>query len=169
MENEIEKVEQGIMSNDDIIEKVGKETNLDEIKNLTKLFNINLVKKNMIRVSKESELLDLIIEQASSRFKKRPDEISNKDLLDYLNAIQTSVEKSNKVINSIDETPMIQITQNTNKVDINMNSPELDRESREKVLNVVKYILNQSENSIEDKNKDIKTIDIDEEIEKEQI
>lgn len=67
---------------------------------------------------------------------------SNGDLLDYLNAIQKSIELSNQAVNNIKENPVPQIQQN---VQVNIVD-SLSRESRERISDAVKVLLNQVNN-----------------------
>lgn len=67
---------------------------------------------------------------------------SNGDLLDYLNAIQKSIELSNQAVNNIKENPVPQIQQN---VQVNIVD-SLSRESRERISEAVKILLNQVNN-----------------------
>ena len=145
--------------NEQIIQKINSETNLENVKNMINIFNLNLTKKNMLRLIKEDALLDSIINQASERINKRPDELSHKDLLDYFNSIQAHMDKSQKNLESLDTVPMIQVNQNTNEVNINMAEHSLGRESREKIIEVINTILKQSTTT----NKNIvETIDLSE-------
>lgn len=67
---------------------------------------------------------------------------SNSDLLDYLNAIQKSIELSNQAVTNIKENPVPQIQQN---VQVNIVD-SLSRESRERISEAVKILLNQVNN-----------------------
>ena len=122
----------------------------DEFKNLIDLFNLNQSKKNALRVAKLNELLDKIEDQAIERFNKNPGQMSNRDLLDYLEAIQDSIDRSNKYIGEAKAEPMIQV----NTITVNNDTNELDRESREKVIEVVKALIGNLQNQPED-NSDI--------------
>ena len=92
----------------------------------------------------------MINNQVIERFTRRPDAISNKELLDYMQAVQTSIDKSQKSINTVDTSPLVQINNNKNEINLNVGS-ELDREGREKVLSIVQSLmqLSQEGNSTE--------------------
>lgn len=47
----------------------------------------------------------------SDRVTKRADQFSNKDLLDYMNSMNSSLERARKQINAVDDTPMITLNQ----------------------------------------------------------
>lgn len=123
---------------DDII----KEQDLDKIKNLTNLFNINQHKKNIVRTTKLNELLDAITDQMVERFQKKPNEFSNADLLDYLTAVQNTIDKANKNTAQEDLQPIQQI--NNTQININ-NEEQLSKEARDRVLNFIKKTINSKE------------------------
>ena len=113
---------------------------VDKIKDLTHLFNVQNAKKNALRIVKLNGLLDKVSDQAIERFEKRPGEFSNKDLLDYMTVVQNSIDRSTKALN-LEEQPLIQINQNTSEVNVNLGENSMNRESREKVLNAVNMLL----------------------------
>ena len=117
-----------------------EEQDLDKVKNLTKLFNLNQAKRNAIRVMKLNSLLDKVSDQMIERFNKKPGEFSNKELLDYMSVVQSTIDRANKSIELVDQTPAIVINQQNNQVNID-NSPVLDRESRMRVVEAVKGIM----------------------------
>ena len=117
-----------------------EEQDLDKVKNLTKLFNLNQAKRNAIRVMKLNSLLDKVSDQMIERFNKKPGEFSNKELLDYMTVVQSTIDRANKSIELVDQTPAIVINQQNNQVNID-NSPVLDRESRMRVVEAVKGIM----------------------------
>ena len=128
---------------DDII----KEQDIDKIKNLTNLFNINQHKKNIVRTTKLNELLDAITDQMVERFQKKPNEFSNADLLDYLTAVQNTIDKANKNTAQEDLQPIQQI--NNTQININ-NEEQLSKEARDRVLNFIKKTINsKEENTVE--------------------
>lgn len=131
-------------STKDIINKLIQEKDIDKIKDLSASFNINQIKKNLVRSVKLNSLLDNIQDQAIERFEKRPDEISNKELLDYMQVVQSGIEKAQKSIESLDTSPMIQVQNNHVNVEIKQE-PTLDKQSKENVLNVVNQILKMSQ------------------------
>ena len=117
-----------------------EEQDLDKVKNLTKLFNLNQAKRNAIRVMKLNSLLDKVSDQMIERFDKKPGEFSNKELLDYMSVVQSTIDRANKSIELVDQTPAIVINQQNNQVNID-SSPVLDRESRMRVVEAVKGIM----------------------------
>lgn len=126
-----------------IIEKLISETDEQKAKDLTQLFNANQNKKTMVRVNKLSDLLDTITEQALTRFTARPDEISNKELFDGLKVVQDLIERGQKQVTGTNEmlTPLIQVNQQTNEVNIGNSANNLNRDSRERVKSAVMSLL----------------------------
>lgn len=120
----------------------------ESLKEILDIFNLNIKKKDMLRASKLSEFQDEIVKNMVDRVKQNSDTFTNKDLLDYYSVIQTTLEKSMK---TEIEVPTIQINQQ--QINIVNDDDKLSRESREKVANVIKGILNSSEFSKENSSK----------------
>jgi hypothetical protein len=124
-----------------LIEQIIAEKDEQKSRDLTQLFNANQNKKTMIRVNKLSDLLDTITDQALVRFTSRPDEISNKELFDGLKVVQDLIERGQKQVSGTNETPLIQVNQQTNEVNIGDTASNLNRDSRERVKAAVLGIL----------------------------
>lgn len=124
-----------------LIEQIIAETDEQRAKDLTQLFNANQNKKTMVRVNKLSDLLDTITDQALARFTARPDEISNKELFDGLKVVQDLIERGQKQVSGACETPLIQVNQQTNEVNIGGAASNLNRDSRERVKSAVLSLL----------------------------
>ena len=123
----------------DIAQQILDTDDIDKVKDLTNLFNLNIQKRNVMRVVKMNELLDNVTDKVAERFEKTPDNFTNDDLLKYMQVTENSIEKANKNLNLVEETPAIQLQQN-NQVNINIGT-SLDRESRVKVTDAVQAIL----------------------------
>jgi hypothetical protein len=124
-----------------LIDQIIAEKDEQKARDLTYLFNANQNKKTMVRVNKLSDLLDTITDQALARFTSRPDEISNKELFDGLKVVQDLIERGQKQVSGAGETPLIQINQQTNEVNVGGNSSTLNRDSRERVKAAVLGLL----------------------------
>lgn len=124
-----------------LIEQIIAETDERKSRELTQLFNTNQNKKTMVRVNKLSDLLDTITDQALARFTSRPDEISNKELFDGLKVVQDLIERGQKQVSGVGETPLIQVNQQTNEVNIGGAPSNLNRDSRERVKSAVMSLL----------------------------
>ena len=124
-----------------LIEQIIAETDEQKVRDLTHLFNANQNKKTMARVNKLSDLLDTITDQALERFTARPDEISNKELFDGLKTVQDLIERGQKQVSGAGETPLIQINQQNNEVNVGNTTSNLNRDSRERVKAAVLSLL----------------------------
>ncbi len=89
---------------------------------------------------KLNSLLDKVGDQMIERFDKKPGEFSNKELLDYMTVVQSTIDRANKSIELVDETPAIVVNQQNNQINID-GAPVLDRESRMRVVEAVKGIM----------------------------
>lgn len=122
-----------------------EEDNIDNIKAIIDLFNINIKKKNIIRTSKLNELQDKVYRQIDERITSSANTFSNKDLLEYFKVMQDTLNKteidSEQVI-----APNIQINQNTLNIGTGV---ELTRESRQKITDAIKSILNKNPIDVE--------------------
>lgn len=119
-------------------DKILQEEDITQLKDIINIFNLNIQKKNIVRVSKLTELQDLITQQMEERVKSKPGEFNNQDLLAYFKTVQETLNKSNNTLDNID-TPAIQVNQNLN---INVsNNADFDKASRERIMDAVKSIL----------------------------
>lgn len=125
-----------------IINQLIAESDVDKTKDLTYLFNINQNKKTMARMDKLSNLQDQLVNQFAKRLSERPDEMSNQEVLTGLKIVQDILERSQKQVVGVSETPLIQINQQTNQVKVGDTPLGLTRDSRERVKNVVLDLLN---------------------------
>lgn len=121
-----------------ILDDIVKSENVEDIKNLTQLFNLNTVKKNALRINQLNELMDLANQEALERFKKYAPFMDDKDIANYMKVFQQSLTNAQQIVNSLDEKPTIQLNIQNN---INTSEPTLSRESQEKVASTVKTIL----------------------------
>lgn len=130
----------------DIVDDIINEEDPDKLKNLISLFNVAQTKKSIVRASKYSDILDNISNEMLSRFDNNPSMFSNKDLLEWVDTLQKTLEKTGKETSDVSSitTPLI-IQQNNVNIDA---TPKLSQESKEKVLDIIKSILQKSNNGI---------------------
>ena len=126
----------------DIAQQVIDEKDVDRTRDLVQLFNLNVAKKNVVRILKLNGLLDSVSDTMIDRFEKHPGEFSNEDLLKYMQVIQQSIDNANKNLNLVDQTQAITLNQN-NQVNVNIIDT-LDRDSKERIADAVKAILNKA-------------------------
>jgi hypothetical protein len=128
-------------SSKELVRNIIKADDIDELKGLAKMFEINQAKKNALRVIKLNNLLDQVYDQAIERFEKRPYEISNKELLDYMGVVGDEIERSQETIGKIDTSTTIQINQQNNSINVNVGEDAIDRDSKERVIEAVTQLL----------------------------
>jgi hypothetical protein len=124
-----------------LINQIIAEKDIEKTKDLTHLFNINQNKKTMIRIDKLSGLQDNLVSQFAQRIAERPDEISNKELMDGIKIVQDIIERGQKQVESVEQTPLIQFNQQNNSVNIGEGGAQLNKESRDRVKNAVLALL----------------------------
>lgn len=124
-----------------LINQIIAEKDIEKTKDLTYLFNINQDKKTMVRMNKLNDLMDAITDQAYIRFTERPDEISNDDLVKTMKTVQDMIERGQKQVSGVGDSPLIQINQQTNEVNVGDSAAKLSRDSRKKVENVISSLL----------------------------
>lgn len=151
------------LSLDELKERLLQSTDSQEMNDLVSLFNLNLRKREIIRADVFSELQDSIATQMSKRLEKNQDTFSNKDLLDYLNSIQSILNKYDR---QEDKLPTIAIQ---NNLVINQSAGELDKDSRDRITDVIRNILkDQGEEKVNDELEGEQIIDVTETSEHEQ-
>lgn len=126
-----------------LLEKIIDAPDKASLEKELELFNINQTKKNALRIIKLENLLDKVEDQAIERFQKRPDQVSNKELLDYMNVVSNQIDRAQRSVDNITATPAITVNNKTNTVNVNMGGPELDRDSKERVMDAISNLLKQ--------------------------
>lgn len=130
-----------LTDNAELATQIMEETDVDKVKNLLQLFNLNQTKKNVLRADTMQNLMDKIVEQMSLRLDKRANEFTNEDLLKYHNSVRESIEKSLRSALTVDEiNPITLNQQNNTQVNITV-ADKLSRDSRDKITNVIKNLL----------------------------
>lgn len=129
---------------EEIVNSIINETDTEKLKNLISVFNSNQSKKDIVRNNVFSLLLDKISMQMLERFEKNPNAFSNKDLIDYLNAIKSA--RSSRIDTETIDVPAIQ-----NNTQINVTMVDgLNKESKERVVDTVQAILKRLSTQSED-------------------
>lgn len=126
----------------ELLAQIIQSTDEQQTKDLTYLFNLNQNKKTMARLDKLSGLQDGLVDQFVKRIQQRPDEISNKELMDGLRIVQDIIERGQRQVSDTEpDQPMIQINQQNNSINLGDSETSLNRESRERVKNAVLGLL----------------------------
>ena len=126
------------LTDKEIALKIQEEPDASKSKELIDLFNWNLSKKQISRVAKLDELFDDVTDQMILRFKNKPDQFSNDDLLNYMKTVQGAMENTSKHIDDLPEAP--KIIQNNTQININ-GVEQFDRDSRARILAAVQATL----------------------------
>lgn len=140
----------------DLANKIAQTESKKELDPLCNAFLMNDIKKETFRKLKMDALQDKIIQIAADRFDNRADEMSNKEIIDYGNAISTWKEKSKNSINSNKDLNMLNINNQTVNVNINNDEKVLDKESRNNVIDFINNFLKNQEEDIIDISKEDK-------------
>ena len=127
----------------EIINQIIEAPTKDELQAQFDLFNLTQSKKNALRIVKLQSLLDKVEDQAIERFEKRPDQVSNRELLDYMQVVSSQIDRSQKSVDSLRDKPMIKAIQKNTEVNINVGTNVLDRESKERVMDAIQGLLKQ--------------------------
>lgn len=125
---------------DDLITKLLGTSDVDEAKEIVDIFNLDIKKKDVIRASKYSDILDKITSQIDTRLTFAPDSFSNRELIEYVKTMQGSLKET--LDTAVETIPTIQI--NKNELNLNLTEDALNRESRERIAEAIKGILNDS-------------------------
>ena len=139
----------------DLANQLINETDPAKIKQYYELFNMLQSKKDLLRNITLNDLLDKVQEQAMERFENNPDEVTNKELLDYMQVIQAQIEHNRKSMVEASAAPMIQL--NNQEINVNVASG-LPKSSRDKVLAAIQAIIQ----STAQESKDVVDLDLTE-------
>lgn len=122
----------------ELINTILEEENIDELKNLTHLFNAHQTKRQILRTNALNDVQDALVDQMLTRLNKRPDNFDNSDIASWMKVVQQALDNSQRNISQIDTVPTINVQNNQ----INIGSVEsLSKEERDRVSDVLKQIL----------------------------
>lgn len=157
-ENEIKKVE----TEKELLAKLETTNDYDEITKIVQELNVQSIKRHAKRQVKLEDLLDTVDNQAVKRWRERPDEFSNKDIIDTTNMIQNAINFSKNIATNKDNATIIQINSTTNNINTE-SKDQLSTESKNKILGVVEELLKTCKNN----NADVVDVDATEVVEEE--
>lgn len=126
-----------------LIAKIIEAPTREELQHQFDLFNMNQSKKNALRIIKLNNLLCKVEDQAIERFEKRPDQVSHKELLEYMNVVSGQIDRAHKQVDTLSAAPTINMLNQKNEVNINVGGSELDRDSKERVMDAISALLKQ--------------------------
>lgn len=142
VKNDVQKQSQ------ELTERIQNANDIDELKKEANIFNAHQIKIEASRINKLNSLLDRSIDLAVDRIEKCSDELSNKEVIDIMNATRTQLDKSTSKLDTINETPMIQVNQQNVNISVDKENT-LNRESREKVLDFIQQFMKQAQSQSE--------------------
>ena len=128
---------------EELTNRILSEEDIDEFNKIKNLFDLNMKKKESLRLNKLNDLQDLTVNEMSERLSKKSGEFSNQDLLGYFKTIQDTIGKSNTSMDDVDMSS-IRVIQNQLNININKDN-QLPRESKQKVIEVINSILSKAE------------------------
>lgn len=141
---------QAVKDKDDaLVQKILQEDDVDNLKDLTRQFNVFQAKRQVLRVNTLNDVQDALVQQMLDRLEQQPHNFDNKDIALWVKTVQSAMESSKKGIEEVDTIPTI-VHQNNTQINVNVEDT-LSRESREKILSVLDKILGES-GSVEDEN-----------------
>lgn len=122
-----------------ILPKLQEVTSDEKLREVANLFNLSIAKKEMIRAVQQDKLLDAITNQMEEKITKRPDEMSSKEMIDYMNAFQSNLDRTKGYATKVNENPTIQVNNDNKKVVVNISG--LSRDSNENVIDAINEII----------------------------
>ena len=128
----------------EIVDKIMSETDMDSLKKLISIFNVNQAKKSVLRIIKQDGVRDKIVDNIERRVEETPGEFTNDDLRKILQTLEDSIDKAKKDLGVVDETPTIQFNQQNNVNVVVGDGIDLDRDERQNVMDAINAILNGS-------------------------
>lgn len=141
---------QAVKDKDDaLVQKILQEDDVDNLKDLTRQFNVFQAKRQVLRVNTLNDVQDALVQQMLDRLEQQPHNFDNKDIALWVKTVQSAMESSKKGIEEVDTIPTI-VHQNNTQINVNVEDT-LSRESREKILSVLDKILGESD-GVEDEN-----------------
>ena len=141
---------QAVRDKDDaLVQKILQEDDVDNLKDLTRQFNVFQAKRQVLRVNTLNDVQDALVQQMLDRLEQQPHNFDNKDIALWVKTVQSAMESSKKGIEEVDAIPTI-VHQNNTQINVNVEDT-LSRESREKILSVLDKILGEGGN-VEDEN-----------------
>lgn len=120
----------------DLTAQIVETNDTSKLNDLTKQFELNRRKKDIVRANKLSNLLTMIDDEIVNRIATGADFIENPDLVRYMQAAQEAINAGEQAGTQITQ---ININQSSN-VSLNTGT-SLNRDSRKKVLDAVNEIL----------------------------
>ena len=121
---------------------------LEEVKDLSDAFLLAHTKKDAMRSVALSEVKDDLLDQLKKRVENKPDEMSNRDLVEFLKIVSAENDKTkDSVLNR--EQQVVSVTSTTVNINNGDNALNISNESRNKILALMKLLLVNPDNIID--------------------
>lgn len=137
--------------NNDIVNQIVNAETPAELDDLVNKFKMNQIKRNIIRAHGIDNTLTMIDDEVALRVSTTPEQIADKDLINYMNSTQKALQDT---LNNYSMAPTIQINNNT----LEVNNNGLTIESRKRIDSAVASILKQ----LQENNESLDVIDVEE-------
>ena len=129
---------------DELTSRIIAEEDPQKINELIDLFNLNQSKKDLVRSRKYNELLDKTTSMLEATLDSG--EMTAGELIRAFTALQKTAARYSNVAEEIQNAPIfIQYNDNRQTEVVSQNVPQLSRESKEKVIEVINQILKEQQ------------------------
>lgn len=134
----------------DVLGQLIQTQEIDQVKDLTHLFNVSQTKRNALRIQALNDVQDALVRQMADRLAKHPDNFNNADIASWMKVVQQVMDTSQKGVDQVSTLPAITYQQ-TNNTQINVSAADtLSRESRDRITEAVQKILQNIQNEQSD-------------------
>lgn len=142
-----------------LVQDIMAEDDPQKLQELYDKFTISQSKKDFLSSLVYNQTIDKTVERVFERVDRFSDNLSTKDLLDIIRVMSDERMKARKSYKPDSDKPLIQVNSVRNNVNVTANPDALSRESKERVMNIIKDIIgkdmNWESNSINDSTIDL--------------
>ena len=131
----------------------------DKFNRMIGVFNQYMAKKKMARCVKAGNALEKATDEAFKRISNDPDDISDRDLANYIQLLHKIESGYQDSINGISDKPVININAQTN----NISMPSISDESSKKILEAVAVAMEMAAQSQVQDVEEVEIVDEEEE------
>lgn len=142
-----------------LVQDIMAEDDPQKLQELYDKFTISQSKKDFLSSLVYNQTIDKTVERVFERVDRFSDNLSTKDLLDIIRVMSDERMKASKSYKPDSDKPLIQVNSVRNNVNVTANPDALSRESKERVMSIIKDIIgkdmNWESNSINDSTIDL--------------
>ena len=143
----LDKTKEVKKAENEVVNSLVAANNKQELEKQIELFKINQSKKDALRVVKLDTMKDKVEDEVFRRIEKRPDQISNKELLDFYGAISKQLDDAKVGVVGKPDTnnitvvaPEISTAPAGDTYNINLGT-DLPKESKDNVVDAIKGVI----------------------------